>query len=106
VKWLLVATDRNYPGQPDAAGVIDVYAALQRAKAGQVGSANGGLILPSIGSLAAISIFPLDLVHLASGYWDADKFNSGYWDSGYWDSGYWDSGYWDSGYWDASPNND
>jgi hypothetical protein len=90
---------------------VDVYASLQRAATGQVGSANGGLILPSLGWLAATSFVPLNLVVLANAYWDADNWNNAYWDNAYWDNAYWDNAYWDNAYWDnaywdSSPNND
>jgi serine protease AprX len=86
VKWLLLQSADGYAGQPDAAGVVDVGAALQRAASGDIGHANVGL-LPSIARLLPSAVTAWDQV---------------YWSQLYWDQLYWDQLYWDQLYWDQS----
>jgi serine protease AprX len=94
VKYLLTATANPYPGQADAAGMVDPIEALQRAAQGGVPSANAGIARAS-------SIAPT--TRAATGatgdqaYWD-----QAYWDQAYWDQAYWDQAYWDQAYWDES----
>jgi subtilisin family serine protease len=95
VKWLLTASAAAYPGQPDAAGVVDPARVLELAAGGARGAANGGLT-PSVEARpGAAGSSAADADQWQQGYWD-----QGYWDQGYWDQGYWDQGYWDQGYWD------
>ncbi|HEV7665103.1 MAG TPA: S8 family peptidase [Chloroflexota bacterium] len=112
VKWLLTSTDRTYYGQSDSAGVIDPLAALKRAAAGRVGSANQGLtpngssLLAPVfglvqGLLGAVVGLVTDLLYWDSGYWGNTYYTAGHWDTGHWDTGHWDSGHWDSGHWDG-----
>ncbi len=101
VKALVTSTAGTYPDRPDAAGEVNVLAALQRAAQGNVPSANAGVIPASdFSSLTRLTTSLGDTVSFASSYWD-----SSYWDSSYWDSSYWDSSYWDSSYWDAHGDN-
>jgi serine protease AprX len=89
VKWLLGKTARTYPGQPDGAGLVDVYTALEQAASGNVESANQPL-------LRSGGRGPID----APAVWTAAYWDAAYWDAAYWDAAYWDAAYWDGAYWD------
>lgn len=84
VKWLLMRTANTYPGQADAAGVIDPVEAYQRAAGGAPGSANQGLT-PS----RAIDLTTGTVVSTQT-YWDQTYRDQTYWDQTYWDQTYWD----------------
>lgn len=99
LKWLLVGTARRYPGQADAAGVVDPFAAM-RAADGPLGAANQGI------RAAAGTPLPLRVTEGGTQPWNASYWDASYWDASYWDASYWDASYWDASYWDADTSID
>ncbi len=88
LKYVLRSTTKTYTGEPDGAGVIDIYGAIKGVAAGRLGLANQGLV-PSSGIDASTGT-----VTLNTAYW-----NTAYWNTAYWNTTYWDTAYWNTAYW-------
>jgi serine protease AprX len=93
VKWLLMATERGYAGQPDGAGAADAYRAMDAA-GGALGRANREQ-MPSLGILTLDELPLLDgLLAFEAGKWVAGKWVAGKWQESYWQESYWRAGKW------------
>jgi serine protease AprX len=102
VKWLLAATERTYPGQPDGAGAVDARRAMAAA-AGPLSRANRGVI-PSLGILTLDQIPLVDgITSLDAASWIAGKWVAGKWVAGKWQESYWQQSYWQAGKWVTAP---
>jgi len=102
LKQLLVDSSRTYPGQPDAAGTLDIVAALA---ASDHPPANTQLVpVPVVGSPppAGATTLLWDGARWGSTYWDGARWGSTYWDGARWGSAYFDGARWGSAYWDGA----
>ena len=111
VKQLLLNSSHAYPGQTDAAGVLDVAKAM-------LGAANppNGVQLPhpvtGVAPPNGANTLLWDGARWGSTYWDGARWGSAYfdgarwgaaeWDGARWGSAYWDGARWGSAYWDGA----
>jgi Subtilase family len=112
IKQILVSTARAYPGQADAAGALNVPAALIASD--HAPPANQYVPVPASGSKPPTGQTTLvyDGSRWSSTYFDGSRWSSSYWDGARWstaqyDGSRWsatslDGSRWSSAYWDGS----
>jgi serine protease AprX len=101
IKNILTRSARPYAGQADAAGALDIGAALL---ASDYPTAIPQVLLPVGGTPppAGSSSVLWDGSRWTSMYWDGSRWTSTYWDGSRWGSAEWDGSRWTSAYWDGS----
>jgi serine protease AprX len=102
IKQILVSTTSAYPGQPDAAGTLNIAAALVAAAHPP---ANKTFVPVPVGGSAPpkdATTLVWDGARWGSSYWDGARWGSTYWDGARWGSSVWDGARWGSSYWDGA----
>jgi serine protease AprX len=102
IKQILKQSSRSYPGEPDAAGLLNIGAALLASDHPPVSTAQiptpvGGIVPPS-GSITLL----WDGTRWGSTYWDGTRWGSAYWDGTRWGAAEWDGARWSTAYWDGT----
>jgi serine protease AprX len=101
LKQILIQTARAYPGQADAAGMLNITAALLASdkppKTAQVPTPISGMAPPS-GSTTLL----WDGSRWTGTYFDGSRWTSTYFDGSRWGAAEWDGSRWTSAYWDGS----
>jgi serine protease AprX len=102
IKQILVSTASAYPGQPDAAGALNIAAAV--AAAAHPPASKTYVPVPVGGSTPPKDATTLvwDGARWGSTFWDGARWGSSYWDGARWGSSVWDGARWGSAYWDGA----
>jgi hypothetical protein len=102
IKKLLVSSSRAYPGQADAAGLLNISAALLAAD--HPPTARQSVIVPVGGGAAPFGSNTVvwDGARWGSAYWDGARWGSAYWDGARWGSAEFDGARWGSAYWNGA----
>jgi serine protease AprX len=102
LKQILVNSTSRYPGQTDAAGMLNIAAALVASDhpplVTQAPILPVGGTAPPVGSVTLV----WDGARWGSTYWDGARWGSAYWDGARWGSAEWDGARWGSAYWDGA----
>jgi serine protease AprX len=102
LKQIMVRSASAYPGQADAAGRLNIKAALLASDspppAGVVFPVPFGGTAPPSGSGAVL----WDGSRWTSTTWDGSRWTTAYWDGSRWTTTYWDGSRWTGAYWDGS----
>jgi serine protease AprX len=102
LKQLLVNTARAYPGQPDAAGALDVAAALAASDHPPADTRRAPLPVGATAPAAGTSTVLWDGARWTTTYWDGARWTSAYWDGARWTSAHWDGARWTTAQWDGA----
>jgi serine protease AprX len=102
VKQLLVSTARSYAGQPDAAGALNITAALAGSDHPPAVSKQSVLSAGATTPSATSTTIVWDGARWTSTYWDGARWTSAYWDGARWTTTSWDGARWTGAYWDGA----
>jgi serine protease AprX len=102
IKQILVQSTRTYPGQPDAAGTLNITAALLLSDHPPVVSQPPILPASGVAAPAGADTVLWDGARWGSAFWDGARWGSTYLDGARWGSSEWDGARWGSAYWDGA----
>jgi serine protease AprX len=112
IRQILTNTATHYTGQADAAGKINLAAAIPATQhppaftPDQIplptGATNTSGLRTLLWNGATWASVYWSSAHWDSAHWDSAHWDSAYWDSAHWDSAHWDSAHWDSAHWDSA----
>ena len=111
LKHILVNSARTYPGQADAAGALNVTAALAAADHPPAPSNQTPLPVGATAPTGKTSTILWDGSRWTTTYWDGARWTGAYWDGARWTGAVWDGARWTGlldgarwtgAYWDGS----
>jgi serine protease AprX len=102
LKQILMNSTSRYPGQPDAAGMLNIAAALVASDHPPVATQAPILPVGGMSSPTGSTTLVWDGARWGSTYWDGARWGSAYWDGARWGSAEWDGARWGSAYWDGA----
>jgi serine protease AprX len=102
IKQLLVGTTRSYPGQADAAGALDITAALAASDHPPAASEQAALPVGGTAPSRGATTIVWDGARWTNTYWDGARWTAAYWDGARWTAASWDGARWTSAYWNGA----
>jgi serine protease AprX len=104
VRQILVGTANRYPGQVDAAGLLDIPGAVVSAEHPPAHTDSGPLPVGGARRPQGARTLLWDGSHWATMYagFDSAKWDTAHWDTAHWDTAHWDTAHWDAAHWDAA----
>ena len=102
IKQLLTTTASAYPGQADAAGTLNIAAALAGANHPPANKTYVPMPVSGVAPLKSDTTLLWDGARWGSAFWDGARWGSAYWDGARWGAASWDGARWGSAYWDGA----
>ncbi len=102
IKQLLVDSARNYPGQPDAAGALNISAALADSDHPPASSNQGSLPVGATAPVGGATTIVWDGSRWTTTYWNGARWTGAYWDGARWTTTSWNGSRWTGAYWDGA----